>query len=176
MIGFGSTTHHTSNTFVLPYDIQSKITRDMKICSFFMLIINEGNIIIIHPARRPRTSRGRLKLGPYVSFTNVLIRRGRRKDVASTSRPNRTYNYVLRTPGRERTSGKHMGSNQVVLSTSRPNKTYYGRPLPSGNCPTCPFHFYIERHSQISFHVVQHIKQSKCLPVAQNSKIHLDFC
>ena len=37
------------------------------------------------------TSRGRPNLGPYVSFPDVRIRRGRRKDVASTSRPNRTY-------------------------------------------------------------------------------------
>ena len=40
-------------------------------------------------------------------FPDVLIRRGRRKDVGSTSR--RTSdgtNYVLRTPGRNMTSGK----------------------------------------------------------------------
>ena len=29
--------------------------------------------------------------GPLRKFPDVLIRRGRRKDVASTSRPNRTY-------------------------------------------------------------------------------------
>ena len=44
-------------------------------------------------ARRPRTSRGQPKLGPYVSFPAVLIRRGRRKDVASTSHPNRTFDW-----------------------------------------------------------------------------------
>ena len=46
-----------------------------------------------YSARRPRTSRGRSNLGPYVSFPDVLIRRGRRKVVASTSRQNRTYEW-----------------------------------------------------------------------------------
>ena len=44
----------------------------------------------IHSARRPRTLSGRPSLGPYESFPDVLIRRGRRKDVAETSRPNLT--------------------------------------------------------------------------------------
>ena len=43
-----------------------------------------------HSARRPRTLSGRPTVGPYESFQDVLIRRGRRKDVAATSRPNRT--------------------------------------------------------------------------------------
>ena len=44
-----------------------------------------------HSARRQRTSRGRPHLGPYVSFPDVLIRRGRRKNIVSTFRQNRTY-------------------------------------------------------------------------------------
>ena len=44
-----------------------------------------------HSARRPRTLSGRPTLGLYESFPDVFIRRGRRKDVASTLRPNRTY-------------------------------------------------------------------------------------
>ena len=32
-----------------------------------------------------------ITLGPYESFPNDLIRRVRRKDIASTSRPSRTY-------------------------------------------------------------------------------------
>ena len=44
-----------------------------------------------HSARRPRTLSGRSTLGSHESLQGVLIRRGRRKDVAQTSRPNRTY-------------------------------------------------------------------------------------
>ena len=63
-------------------------------------------LIVSHSARRPRTSRGRPNLDPYVSFPDVLIRRGREIGVASTSHPNRTYECVLRTPRRKRTSVK----------------------------------------------------------------------
>ena len=44
--------------------------------------------IATHSARRPRTLRERPTLGLNESFSDVLIRCGRRKDVAST---NRTY-------------------------------------------------------------------------------------
>ena len=62
----------------------------------------QNDINSSHSARRRRTSRGRPNLGPYVSFPDVPIRRGRRKDVASMSRPTRTYDNVLRTPGRKK--------------------------------------------------------------------------
>ena len=84
--------------------------------------------------RRPRTLSGRPILGPYLSFADVLIRRGRRKrryiDVASESDVRITFYGCRDVKGRP--ENLQMGSNYVVLSTSRPNKTYYGRPLPSG--------------------------------------------
>ena len=43
-----------------------------------------------HLARHQRTLSGRPILGPYESFPDVHICRGRRKDVASMSRPSRT--------------------------------------------------------------------------------------
>ena len=81
-------------------NIESKMTH---VGFFFAEIV--FMIAISHSARRPRTSREQPHFGPYVSFPDVLIRRGRRKDVASTSRIGRT-NDVLRTPGRKKTSGK----------------------------------------------------------------------
>ena len=41
-------------------------------------------------ARRPRALSRRPTFGAYESFPDVFTRRGRRKDVASTSRPNQT--------------------------------------------------------------------------------------
>ena len=52
-----------------------------------------------HSARPPRTMSGRPSLGPYASCPDVLIRRGRSKDVVSTSRPS----FALRTLGRPET-------------------------------------------------------------------------
>ena len=54
-------------------------------------------IIYCHGAPLGKTLSGRPTLGPYESFPDVLIRRGRREDVASTSRPSRTYE--LRSQG-----------------------------------------------------------------------------
>ena len=54
------------------------------------LRVQIANLCSAHSARRPRTSRRRPNLGQYVSFPDVLIRRGRRKDEEKTSRPNRT--------------------------------------------------------------------------------------
>ena len=47
--------------------------------------------VTAYSKRRPRTLSGRPTLGPHECFLDVHIRRGRRKDVALTSRPNLTY-------------------------------------------------------------------------------------
>ena len=49
---------------------------------------------------------GRPTAVPYESFPDVIIRRGRRKDVALTSRPSQSYRSCLQTPGRKSTSEK----------------------------------------------------------------------
>ena len=59
--------------------------------------INELYTLLSHSERPPRTLSGGPTSGPYKSFQDVLIRRGRRKDVVSTSRARRTY--LLRSTG-----------------------------------------------------------------------------
>ena len=54
---------------------------------------------LYHSARRPRTLSGRPTLGPYESFPDVEKKLHRRHVRIGR------YNYVLRMPGRKRTSG-----------------------------------------------------------------------
>ena len=53
--------------------------------------INELYTLISHSERRPRTLSGGPTSGPYKNFPDLLIRRGRRKDVVLTSRARLTY-------------------------------------------------------------------------------------
>ena len=85
-----------------------------------------------HSTRRPRTLSGRSTLGPYESFPDVLIRRGRRKDINVASESDVPITFYGRRDVKGRPENFHTGLKKVVLSTSRPNATYYRRTLPSG--------------------------------------------